>query len=227
MGLRWDHRGHPEGPGEHFHTPSQPLLSHVGQWLSFPYFPQWGRAGREGEAAWLSCATRCPLGQFACKWKRTFLGMNDERGIVLPLQPAVTIYEVSHVLGLCQRGGFDGQGLQRRDQPSMRPQSLGCSLTHGKEKKLHIPAIHPQPKNPSAPLLWLGLHFPTSHQGALSSSLPTDCLKLERPVPGPVYFNLSMPGRYKIHKNRNRKGKRERGGRGCMNERRDRNLFSV
>lgn len=75
--------------------------------------------------AWLGCAAICSLGQFTFKWKRTFLGTNDERAFVLPLQPAVTVYEVSHVLGLCQRGGFDGQGLQGRDQPKVRLQSLG------------------------------------------------------------------------------------------------------
>ena len=69
--------------------------------------------------------THCLLGQVTFEWKHTFFGSNDERALVLPLQPAVTIYEVSHVLGLCQRGGFDGQGLQGRDQPRMRPQSLG------------------------------------------------------------------------------------------------------
>lgn len=144
------------------------------------------------EAAWLSHATRCPLGQFACKWKRTFLGMNDERGFMLPLQPAVTVYEVSHVLGLCQRGGFDGQGLQRRDQPSMRPQSLGCSLSVRIENCIFLPSTPSQ--NPSAPLLRLGLHFPESHQGALLSSFPTDCLKLGRPVAGSVYCSLSVVG---------------------------------
>lgn len=105
----WDHRERPAELGEHLHTLRKPLHSHRGQW----------RAS--------SALSRGPgsLGQFACTWKRTFLGINDERAVVFSLQPAVTVYEVSHVLGFCQRGGFDGQRLQRRDQPRIRPQSPG------------------------------------------------------------------------------------------------------
>lgn len=178
----WDNRQQPAGLGEHCHTLSQPLQSHIGQWLSFPCWGRGDRGGQSGEglggeAAWLSCVVICPLGQFASKWKRTFLGMNDERGFVLPLQPAVTVYEVSHVLGFCQRGGFDGQGLQRREQLSMRPQSLGWSLPHRKREETADPC-HPSPAR-IHPCLSRGLAcIPCSHQRAIVSSLPTDCLKL-------------------------------------------------
>ena len=92
------------------------LHSHIRQWFSFSC---------SSPEAWLGYATHCLLGLVTFKWKHTFFGLNDERALVLSLEPAVTIYEVSHVLGLCQRGGFDGQRLQGRDQPRMRPQSLG------------------------------------------------------------------------------------------------------
>lgn len=168
---------------------------------------KWGGVG--GEAAWLSCAVICPLGQFASKWKRTFPGMNDERGFVLPLQPAVTVYEVSHVLGFCQRGGFDGQGLQRRDQLSMRPLSLGWSLPHRKREET-VYSCHPSPAETHPCLSWGLACIPYSHQGALLSSLPTDCLKLQEGQLQVCLILVSqclVPGRYKICKSRNRKGK--------------------
>lgn len=103
------------GLGEHLPTLPNLFIHTLVNGLASPTLPQ--------GLAQLCC--HLPSGHFTFEWKRTFLGMNDERAFVLPLQPAVTVYEVSHVLSLCQRGGFDGQGLQRRDRPRMRPQSLG------------------------------------------------------------------------------------------------------
>ena len=113
--LGWGHRECPAGLGELLPALPKALHSHIRQWFSFSC---------SSPEAWLGHATHRLLGQVTFKWKHTFLGSNDERALVLSLQPALTIDEVSHVLGLCQRGGFDGQGLQGRDQPGMRPRAL-------------------------------------------------------------------------------------------------------
>lgn len=68
--------------------------------------------------------------------KPTFLGVHDKRAFVFSLQPAVAVYEVSHVFSLCQGRGFDGQGLWRRGQPPVRKQSLCYSPSHKEEEEV-------------------------------------------------------------------------------------------